>query len=83
MELLIDVIFFFSPKYFISQQSGCLILRSRQRDEPGKYQLVHRDDPKLCPKSVQRYEHCRKAFKATDILLVKTVNRQDRLKEKV
>ena len=43
------------------------------RDQPEKYQMVHRDDPKLCPKSVRRCEHCRLAFNATDILLVKTV----------
>ena len=43
------------------------------RDQPRKYQLVHRDDPKLCPKSIQRCKHCRIAFNATDILLVKAV----------
>ena len=63
---------FFSPKYIIGQQSRCLILKSRQRSA-WKVQLVHRDHPKLCPKSVWRCEHCRIAFKATDILLVKTV----------
>ena len=35
--------------------------------------MVHRDDAKLCLKSVRRCEHCRLAFNATDILLVKTV----------
>ena len=63
---------FFSPKYFIGQQSGCLIPTSRQ-GPAGKYQLIHRDDPKSCSKSVRRCEHCLVAFKATNILLVKTI----------
>ena len=27
-----------------------------------QYDLVHKDDPKLCPKSVSRCEQCRVAF---------------------
>ena len=49
------------------------------RDQPGIYQLVHRDDPKLCPKSVRRCEHCRIAFNwLTDIFFVKTVGITDK-----
>ena len=54
-------------KYLIGQQSGCLILRSRQRPA-WKISAVS-----SCPKSVRRCEHCRIVFNATDILLLKTV----------
>ena len=33
-----------------------------------QYELVHRSDTKLCPKSVQRCEQCRVAFHQGDIV---------------
>lgn len=38
-----------------------------------QYQLVRRDDSKLCPKSVQRCEQCRTAFHQMDKVRVKSV----------
>lgn len=43
-----------------------------------QYQLVSRDDNKLCPKSVQRCEQCRTAFNQTDKLIVKSVGVRER-----
>ena len=42
------------------------------------YDLVHRDDNKLCPKSVQRCEQCRVAFNHADKVLVKSVGVRER-----
>lgn len=42
------------------------------RQITGAYQLVHREDSKLCPKSVARCEQCRIAFQSSDVVLVKT-----------
>ena len=42
------------------------------------YELVHRSDTKLCPKSVQRCEQYRIAFHQGDIALVKTVDVRER-----
>ena len=66
---------FSSPNYFIGQQSDNLDVSFVDTDkyQPRKYQLVHCDDPEMCPKSARRREHCRIAFNATDVLLVKTV----------
>ena len=38
-----------------------------------QYELVSRDDGKLCPKSVQRCEQCRMAFHQADKVVVKSV----------
>ena len=38
-----------------------------------QYELMHRNDTKLCPKMVQRCEQCRVSFHQADIVLVKTV----------
>ena len=38
-----------------------------------QYELVSRDDGKLCPKSVQRCEQCRVAFHQADNVVVKSV----------
>ena len=43
-----------------------------------QYQLVSRDDHKLCPKSVQRCEQCRTAFNLTDKVIVKSVGIRER-----
>lgn len=43
-----------------------------------QYELVHRSDTKLCPKTVQRCEQCRVAFHQGDIALVKTVGVRER-----
>ena len=42
------------------------------------YDLVHRDDNKLCPKSVQRCEQCHVAFNHADKVLVKNVGMRER-----
>ena len=65
---------FSSPKFFIGHECECLVLRSRQKPVwKTPTQLVHRDDPKLCSKSVRRCEQCQIAFNTTDILFAKTV----------
>ena len=38
-----------------------------------QFDLVHRTDNKLCPKTVQRCEQCRISFNQADTVLVKTV----------
>jgi hypothetical protein len=38
-----------------------------------QFDLVHRNDNKLCPKSVKRCEQCRISFNQADLVLVKTV----------
>ena len=43
-----------------------------------QYQLVSRDDNKLCPKSIQRCEQCRTAFNLTDKVIVKSVGIRER-----
>ena len=43
-----------------------------------QYQLVSRDDHKLCPKSVQRCEQCRTSFNHTDKVIVKSVGVRER-----
>ena len=46
---------------------------------PGKqYDLVHRNDNKSCPKSVQRCEQCRIAFHQGDAVVVKTAGVRER-----
>ena len=42
------------------------------------YSLVHRQDHKLCSKSVTRCEQCRTAFNQTDVVLLKTVGVRER-----
>ena len=42
------------------------------------YDLVHRSDNKMCPKTVQRCEQCRIAFGRNDVVLVKTVGSRER-----
>ena len=42
------------------------------------YQLVSRDDNKLCPQGVQRCEQCRTAFNQTDKVIVKSVGVRER-----
>ena len=55
---------FFSPKYFKVNNLDVSYL-DPDGDQPEKYQLVHRDDSRLCPKSVRWCEHCQIAFSAT------------------
>ena len=43
-----------------------------------QYELVSRDDGKLCPKSVQRCEQCRVAFHQADKVVVKSVGVRER-----
>ena len=43
-----------------------------------QYELVSRDDGKLCPKSVQRCEQCRVAFHQVDKVVVKSVGVRER-----
>jgi len=43
-----------------------------------QYQLVSRDDSKLCPKSVQRCEQCRTVFNQTDKVVIKSVGVRER-----
>ncbi|RMX57773.1 hypothetical protein pdam_00006752 [Pocillopora damicornis] len=43
-----------------------------------QYELVSRDDEKLCPKSVQRCEQCRVAFHQADKVVVKSVRVRER-----
>lgn len=38
-----------------------------------QYDLVHKDDTKLCPKSVSRCEQCRVAFNTSDKVIIKSV----------
>lgn len=42
------------------------------------YDLVHRDDTKLCPKSVTRCEQCRVAFNTSDKVIIKSVGVRER-----
>ena len=43
-----------------------------------QYELVSRDDGKLCPKSVLRCEQCRVAFHQADKVVFKSVGVQER-----
>jgi hypothetical protein len=43
-----------------------------------QYDLVHRDDTKLCPKGVQRCEQCRVNFNQADKVIVKSVGIRER-----
>ena len=43
-----------------------------------QFDLVHRTDNKLCPKTVQRCEQCHISFNQADTVLVKTVGVRDR-----
>ena len=43
-----------------------------------QYELVSRDDGKLCPKSVQHCEQCRVAFHQADKVVVKSVGVRER-----
>ena len=43
-----------------------------------QYELVSRDDGKLCPKSVQRCAQCRVAFHQADKVVVKSVGVRER-----
>lgn len=42
------------------------------------YDLVHRDDTKLCPKSVTRCKQCRVAFNTSDKVIIKSVGVRER-----
>lgn len=43
-----------------------------------QFDLVHRDDNKLCPKTVQRCEQCRVAFNLADKVVIKSVSVRER-----
>ena len=43
-----------------------------------QFDLVHRDDKKLCPSGVQRCEQCRISFNQADKAIVKTVGVRER-----
>ena len=43
-----------------------------------QFDLVHRTDNKLCPKTVQRCEQCRISFNQADTVFVKTVGVRER-----
>ncbi|PFX17680.1 hypothetical protein AWC38_SpisGene17985 [Stylophora pistillata] len=43
-----------------------------------QYELVSRDDNKLCPRAVQRCKQCRVSFNQADIVLVKSVGVRER-----
>ena len=43
-----------------------------------QFDLVHRDDNKLCPKTVQRCEQCRVAFNQSDKVVIKSVGARER-----
>ena len=43
-----------------------------------QYDLVHRQDTKLCPKSVTRCEQCRIVFNQSDAVVVKSVGLRER-----
>ena len=49
-----------------------------ERVHGNQYQLVSRDDNKLCPKGVQRCEQCRTAFNHTDNVIGKSVGVPER-----
>lgn len=48
--------------------------RASQQD----YDLVHRSDNKMCPKTVQRCKQCWIAFGRNDVVLVNTVGSHER-----
>ena len=86
LKLLNDVIFF-SPKYFIRQQSGCLILRSRQR-AAWKISTGSSWQPEIVLKicSMMRtslYSLQRNRYFVGKNFWSKKQNRQDRFEEKV
>ena len=43
-----------------------------------QYDLVHKDDTKLCPKSVTRFGQCRVAFNTSDKVMIKSVGVRER-----
>lgn len=42
------------------------------------FELVHREDHKLCPKAVQRCEQCRVGFNMADKVVIKSVGVRER-----
>lgn len=52
-----------------------LLMLDPDRISGKQYDLVHRHDTKLCPKTVMRCEQCRIAFNQADVVLVKSVGR--------
>ena len=47
------------------------------RIEETEYRLVHRDDPKNCPKKVTRCESCKIKFSSPDVVLVRTRGKRE------
>ena len=58
--------------------TGAMNFLDSDRISGNQYELVSRDDGKLCPKSVQRCEQCRVAFHQVDKVVVKSVGVRER-----
>jgi hypothetical protein len=61
-----------------SNDKGATGFLDPERISGKQYELVSRDDSKLCPKSLQRCEQCRVSFNQADKVLVKSVGIRER-----